>query len=67
MAAFALVVTDEEEEAAAFVERTLIGHRVHEHERIGPADIRLEFRLIALLLPFDVSNHSHISTLSFRI
>jgi hypothetical protein len=45
----ALVVADEEEEAGAFVQGTFVRHRVHQHERIRPPDLRLELRLCSIL------------------
>lgn len=46
----ALVVADEEAQTAALVERALVRHGVHQHERVRPPDLRLELRLAPVLL-----------------
>ena len=43
------VVADEEEKPGALVQGTFVRHRVHQHERIRPADLRLELRLCPIL------------------
>lgn len=58
----ALVVADEEAQAAAFVKRALIRHRVHQNERVRPPDFRLQLRLAAVL---SSASKTRLSTSSF--
>lgn len=50
MSPTALVVAYEKAQATAFVERALVGHRVHQHKGIRPANLRLQLCLAPILM-----------------
>ena len=59
-----LVVADEEEKPGALVQGTFVRHRVHQHERIRPADLRLELRLCPIL-KFAITNVNDLKDWQF--